>query len=137
MWSAEEPSAARASAQSARAAFPLAPGANGLNFASLAAIGTVLGLVTTAPGMPAVMTPLAGALATATGLPLETVLMSEALGFSNNVLPYQSPPLVVATHLTDLPARATTKLSLALFAATTLAILPLDFFWWRLLGWLG
>ncbi len=120
--------------RAARAAFPLAPGASALNFASLAAAGGLLGLVTTAPGMPAVMTPLAGTLSAASGLPVRTVLMAEVLGFSTNLLPYQSPPLVVATQLTDLSLRATTKLSLALFAAAVALILPLDFLWWRLLG---
>lgn len=114
--------------------FPLAPGARATNFASLAAIGTFLGVVTAGPGMPAVMTPLAAALAAATGLPLGSVLQSEALGYSNPVLPYQSPPVVVATQLTDLRPRATTVLSLALFAATSLVLLPLDYLWWRLLG---
>lgn len=118
-------------------AFPLARGSPALNFASLAAIGTALAIVTTAPGMPAVMTPLAGALSAATGLPVEAVLLSEPVGFSNNVLPYQSPPLVVATQLTGLPMRATSTLSLALFAATSSVIIPLDYLWWRLLGWLG
>jgi di/tricarboxylate transporter len=120
-----------------QAAFPLAPGAAAMNFASLSAIGIVLAAATTAPGMPAVMTPLARGLAHATGLPLETVLMSETLGFCTTVLPYQSPPLVVAAHLCELPRGATAKLSLAVFAASALAVLPLDYAWWRLLGRLG
>jgi len=121
----------------ARAALPLAPGADARNFASLAGMGTVLGLLTTAPGLPAVMTPLAESLATSTGLPLRSVLMAEVLGFSNNALPYQSPPLVLATQLSDLPTRSATAVSLALFVVTTAILLPLDFLWWRLLGWLS
>jgi di/tricarboxylate transporter len=120
-----------------QAAFPLSPGAGALNFASLAAIGIVLTVVTTGPGMPAVMTPLARTLAQATGLPLETVLLSETLGFSTPVLPYQNPPLVVAAHLCELPRGATARLSLAVFAASVLVVLPLDYAWWRLLGRLG
>jgi di/tricarboxylate transporter len=120
-----------------QAAFPLAPGAGIANFASLAAIGIVLALVTTGPGMPAVMTPLARGLSQATGLPLDTVLLSETLGFSTTVLPYQSPPLVVSASLCDLPRGATARLSLAVFAASVLVVLPLDYGWWRLLGRLG
>jgi hypothetical protein len=116
---------------------PLAPGAGGRNLAALAAMGTAIGLVTTSPGVPAVMTPLAGSLAQATGLPLRAVLMSEVLGFANNVLPYQSPPLVVATQITDLSPRAVLKLTLALAAATMLLLLPADVAWWWALGWLG
>jgi hypothetical protein len=122
--------------EAARAAFPLEPGAGALNFASLATMGSLLGVLTTAPGMPAVMTPLAASLAGASGLPIRTVLMAEVLGFSNNILPYQSPPLLVATHVSDLPLGATTKLSLLLFGVTTAIVLPLDFLWWKLLGWL-
>lgn len=114
--------------------FPLAPGARALNYASLAAIGITLSLVTTGPGMPAVMTPLSRGLAQATGLPLETVLLSQTLGFSTPLLPYQNPPLVVAAHLTDLPRGATARLTLAVFAASVLVVLPLDYAWWRLLG---
>jgi hypothetical protein len=83
-----------------------------------------------------VLTPLAGSLAAATGLPLKAVLMSEVLGFSNNLLPYQSPPLIVATQITDLPFRAVLKLTVALAAATVLVLLPADLLWWRALGWL-
>lgn len=123
--------------RAARTALPLAPGAGALNFASLAAMGTMLGLVTTAPGMPAVMTPLAGALSTSAALPLKTVLMAEPLGFSNVLFPYQSPPLVVAAQLSRLPPRTTLRVSLVLAAVTALVLLPLDYLWWRALGWIG
>jgi hypothetical protein len=82
------------------------------------------------------MTPIAAPLAAATALPLKTVLMSEVLGFSNVVLPYQSPPLVIATYVSDAPRAAVLKVSLVLAAATTLALLPADYLWWRALGWL-
>lgn len=119
-----------------RAVLPLRPGSVGLSFGSLVAMGTLLALVTTAPGLPAVMTPLASSLASATGLPLRSVLMSEVLGFSNNLLPYQSPPLVLATQLAELPTGAASKVALALFAVSSAVVLPVDYLWWRLLGWL-
>ena len=114
---------------------PLSPHRHGLNFASLATLGAALGLLTTAPGLPAVMTSLVGPLAEATGLPLRTVLMSEALGYSNILLPYQSPPLVVASQLAQVPSRATAGACVALFVVTSALLLPLDYLWWRLLGW--
>ena len=120
----------------ARAALPLAPGAPAARFASLAAMGVALSLLTTGPGLPAVMTPLVGPLATASGLPVRTVVMAEVLGFSTNLLPYQSPPVVVAAQLVDLPSRKATAVSLALFALTVGVLLPLDYLWWQLLGWL-
>ncbi len=38
-------------------------------------------------------------LAEVTGLPVESILMMQVLGFSTILLPYQAPPLVVAMHL--------------------------------------
>jgi hypothetical protein len=112
----------------------LAPGAAVHNFASLAALSTLIGTVTTLPGAPGVLTPVAGALAGASGLPVETVLMSQVLGFSTVLLPYQAPPLVLALHLSGAPYRGAVVLCLALAAVTALLLLPLDFLWWRLLG---
>jgi len=115
---------------------PLAPGATALNFACLAAIGSVVALFATVTGVPAVMTPLAGGLAQITGMPLESVLMSEVLGFSNPILPYESPPLVVAMQLGGEGMGHAVKLCLWLGAATLLLLYPLDFLWWRVLGWI-
>jgi di/tricarboxylate transporter len=123
-------------AQRLAADLGLAPGAPFRNFAGLAALGTGLGTVTTLPGAPAVLTPVSGALARAAGLPVETVLMSQVLGFSNVLLPYQAPPLVLALHLSGVPYAAAARLCLALALVSLLVLLPIDFLWWRLLGWL-
>jgi anion transporter len=106
------------------------------NVAALASISSLVATITTLPGVPAVMTPLAEELARTTGLPLETVLMTQVLGFSNVLLPYQSPPLLAAIALGNLPARAAAKLCLVLFLVTILALTPLDLLWWHLIGWL-
>lgn len=119
------------------AVFGLSPEDGPLRSAAvLAAISTAVAAATTLPGVPAVMTPSAEALAGLTGLPLATVLMTQVFGFSNVLLPYQSPPLLVAIQLGALPAAAVTRLCLALFAATALVLTPLDLVWWRLIGWL-
>ncbi len=116
--------------------FPLAPGRSATNFASLAAVGSLLSIVTTAPGLPAVLTPLASSFASATGLPIRTVLMTEVLGFSNNLLPYQTAPVLVSLQLSDTPIRVGARLTLTLFVVTSLVLLPLDYLWWKLLAWL-
>jgi len=115
---------------------PLAPGNPVGNFIGLTILSTVVSLVTTLPGAPAVLTPLTAQLAEASGLPVETVLMTQVLGFSNPILPYQSAPLVVALHLGGERLAPARDLCLLLAAATILLLLPLDFLWWRLLGWL-
>ncbi|KAB2919300.1 MAG: sodium:sulfate symporter [Hyphomicrobiaceae bacterium] len=106
------------------------------NVAALAVISSLVATLTTLPGVPAVMTPLADELARTAGLPLETVLMTQVLGFSNVLLPYQSPPLLAAIALGNLPAGAAAKLCLVLFLVTTLVLTPLDLLWWHLVGWL-
>lgn len=113
----------------------LEPGANARNFAALTLTSTLIGTITTLPGVPAVLTPLAGEMAHSSGLPIKTVLMTQVVGFSTMLLPYQSAPLVVAMQLGQESIRAAMKLCLALAAATVL-LLPLDYFWWHLLGWI-
>lgn len=115
---------------------PLQPGQPDLNFLSLLVTMTLVAVVTTLPGQPAVMTPLAGELAAASGLPLESVLMLQVLGFSTILLPFQSAPLVVATQLGGESLAATQKVLLGLAAITVVVLFPLDWLWWRLLGWL-
>ncbi len=115
---------------------PLAPDHPAMNFASLATVSTLVSMITTLPGAPTVLTPLAEQMAKASGLPLDVVLMSQVLGFSNPILPYESAPLVVAMQLGGERLAAAQKLCLLLAAATILVLLPLDYGWWRLLGWL-
>lgn len=115
---------------------PLAPGHTLGNVGALSAMGAALGLVSTLPALPAVLTPLAKDLATATGLPLETVLMLQVPVFSTVFLPYQSPPIMIAMQLGGVGLRHGTRLCLALAVITVLVLLPLDYLWWRALGWL-
>jgi anion transporter len=115
---------------------PLSPGNDVGNFAGLAALSTLLGLATTLPGVPAVLTPMTGHLAEASGWPVEAVLMSQVLGFSNPILPYESAPLVVAMHLGGERLKPARDLCLLLALISVVVLLPLDFLWWKLLGWL-
>lgn len=115
---------------------PLAPGHAITNFTSLSVISTLVSIATTLPGAPAVLTPMAGQMAEASGLSVAAVLMSQVLGFSNPVFPYQSAPLVVALQLGGGSLASAQKLCLWLAGLTFVVLLPLDYLWWRLLGWL-
>lgn len=115
---------------------PLAPGHQATNFTALAVLSTVVSVVTTLPGAPAVLTPMAGQMAEASGLSVEAVLMSQVLGFSNPILPYQSAPMVVAMQLGGERLGPAQKLCLWLAGITVAILLPLNFLWWRLLGWI-
>jgi hypothetical protein len=83
-----------------------------------------------------VLTPLANDMANAAGLPVQTVLMTQVLGFSMVLFTYQAPPLVMAVQLGGLKPITVTKFCLILTLATILFLLPINFLWWRLLGWI-
>ncbi len=115
---------------------PMAPGQDFANFVSLSLLATLTAVISTMPGVPAVLTPLAEQLAAQTGLPVETVLMTQVIGFSTVLLPYQAPPVLIALGLAKEPPRVIVKMLLILAAVTFLVLVPLDFLWWRMLGWI-
>lgn len=115
---------------------PLDPAHPALNFALLAGIATLINPLTTLPGVPAVLTPLAGQMAEASGMPIRAVLMSQVLGFSTIIFPYVSAPLVVGMQIGGEKLAPAARLCLVLAAVTILILWPLDFLWWRLLGWI-
>lgn len=112
----------------------LHPGASAYNFAALTGVSTLVGMIATLPGLPAVMVPLAGPIAEATGWSLEMVLMVQVIGMTSLALPYQSPPLVVALHLSGVRIRDAARATLILSAITLLVLAPLDYLWWQFLG---
>lgn len=111
-----------------------APGEPLRSTLALGGMATLVALVTNQPGVPLVMTPGAGQLAGLTGLPLATVLMTQALAFSNVLLPFQAPPLIMAAQAGNLPMREMTRVCLILFALTLVVLTPLDLVWWWCLG---
>ncbi len=115
-------------------AIELDPDSPGRSFFVLSLLATGLGTVSTMPGVPAILTPIAGDMAAASGLPVETVLMTFVVGFSTVFFPYQVPPLIVLLQLGNIPARAAASTALVTAAATVVLLLPLDYLWWRFLG---
>jgi cytochrome bd-type quinol oxidase subunit 2/di/tricarboxylate transporter len=107
-----------------------------LNYISLTLTATLTGVVTTVPGAPAVLTPLAADMATASGLPIKTLLMSQVLGFSTVIFPYQAPPLIVGMQLAGEKMAPAMKFCLILAGLTVLVLLPVNYIWWQILGWL-
>lgn len=113
------------------------PGADFTNFMVLSLFATVVGLVTTNPAQPAVVAPLAGQFAEAAGWPLNAALMTMAVGFTVMVLPYQVPPAVVGIRLAGLGMRTVMRLVVPLAVISVAVLLPLDYLWWRLIGYFG
>lgn len=116
---------------------PFAPHDPARSFGLLAALATLVGLVATLPGVPPIMTSLLQPLVAATGWSPLAVAMTQVLGFSTVILPYQAPPLVVAIQSGGLDARDVVRLCLVTAAITVAVLWPLDYGWWRLTGWIG
>lgn len=116
---------------------PLASGHSFTNFFSLSAMAALTGLVATIPGVPTVLTPMAPDLSAATGMSLPAVLMTQVIGFSTVIFPYQVGPLIVAMQLSGERLGYLLKITLPLALITFVLLVPLDYLWWCLLGWLN
>jgi di/tricarboxylate transporter len=114
----------------------LAPGDRGHALIAVVGTGMVLGLAATVVSVPAILTPLSQGIADVTGMPLDVVLMMQALAYSTIFFPYQLPPLLVAAQITGLGLQRTTRFALMLAAVTVTVLLPLDYLWWGILGFL-
>ncbi len=115
----------------------LTPGHDFINYLAMVAAFTLTPMVTTTPAMPAIVSPLAADIAAATGIPLWTVLMTEVTGFATIVLPYQMPPVVLTMQLGKVPYGHCVRLTLALAAISLVLFVPLNYLWWRVLGYFG
>ena len=100
----------------------------------LLGITTGTGLITSLPGIPSILVPLAESLAQAADIPLKTVLMLLVPAFSTVLVPYQAPPLIVAMHYSGITYRKLAFACLGMAALTVLILFPLDMLWWKLLG---
>ena len=106
------------------------------SLAALSGLAMLLGMVSTMPGVPAILVPIAGDLQAASGLTMEAVLMSQVLGFSTVWFPYQVPPIIVGMQLGGVSLRDGLKATSSTALISVVVLLPLDAVWWRLLGYL-
>lgn len=100
----------------------------------LTGISATLGLLATHGGMAALMPSLAKDLAAASGLSIDAVVGTIVLGYSIFLLPYQVPPSVVGFQIAEIPHRAAVLATLWIGIATAAVTVPLQFVWWRLIG---
>jgi anion transporter len=113
----------------------LQPDSDFTNFMVLGMLNAMAGLLLTNPAQPAVMTALSGPFADAAGWPLNAAVMTIAVGFNVMLLPYQVPPIVVGMHAAAVPVRTALRLTTPLAALGIVVFLPLDYLWWRIIGY--
>ena len=119
------------------AVFPFSQGADALNYGLLSAVSTFIPLLVTNPGVPAVLSPLAQEFALNTGLSIEAVLMTQVIGFTNVILPYQASPIIIAMAMGGVKMVEGAKLTLAITLIGFLVLIPLNYFWWQIAGLIG
>ncbi len=115
---------------------PLDIGKPFLNYMSLSILSLVTGIFTTQPGIPAVLTPFAGELAKVTGFSIKVVVMTQVVGFSQPLFPYQVPPLLIGMQIAGVHLFEAFKLCFFLMLAAIVLLFPLDYLWWHVIGWL-
>lgn len=115
---------------------PLSPDRPAQNFVALSLTAVVTGVVSTTAGTPAILTPLAGEFARASGLALKTVIMTQVIGISTVLLPYQAASIVVGMTVAGESLGPAVRLCFALALFGILVLIPIDYFWFRALGWL-
>jgi di/tricarboxylate transporter len=128
---------ARALGEALEAGLELDRGADALNFTLLAVLSTAAGALVTNPAQPVLLAPLASHFADATGWPLKAALMSIALGITTAVFPYQVPPMILGMQIADLKQRRVFRITVPVAVVSLFILLPLDYLWWRLIGYFG
>lgn len=112
----------------------MGPGHDFINFLLLSITSALGGLIATTPGVPTVLTPMAADFAQATGLSLNAVLMTQVVGFSTVIFPYQVAPLIIAMQLSKEPLIQLTRVTIRLALISIVVLMPLDYLWWQRLG---
>ena len=120
-----------------RATLDLQPNADFTNFMLLSVLNALGGAAFTNPALPAVMTPLAAPFAEAAGWPLAAALMTIAVGYNIAIFPYQVPPIVVGMSAGRVPLAAAMRVTVPLALVVGLLFMPLEYLWWRLIGYFG
>jgi anion transporter len=123
--------------QMTEVALPLERGADFPNFIKLSVFSTFAAMLSTNPAQPAVLGPLAEHFAEATAWPLKATLMTFGVGFTTFLLPYQVPPVIVGMQVGGVRLATMLRLSLPLAIFGIVLMLPLQYLWWRVIGYFG
>lgn len=105
-------------------------------FAAFTGTAIIMQLFATLPGTVVVLAPFAPDIAAASGLPVLTVLMMLVNGFTTIFFPYQTAPILVGVRMGGLSIADAVRVMAPLSIISILTILPLNYFWWKLLGYI-
>jgi di/tricarboxylate transporter len=127
----------RALGEALQAGLRLEHGRDAQNFAILTLLSTAAGAFVTNVAQPALLAPLASHFAEAAGWPLKAALMTIVLGFTTAIFPYQVPPMLVGVQVAGLRLRRVLRITVPLAMVSLLVLLPINYFWWRAIGYFG
>jgi len=105
-------------------------------FYAMSLVSFVTALVSNVSASLAVVTPTAVDLAEATGLPLKTAALAQLNGLSSLVFPYQALPIMVGLAMGGVPMIKVVKFSVILAGIGLFVLTPLNFYYWRALGYI-
>ena len=105
-----------------------------ITFYEIFAISAAVGVVTTFPAAPPIVTSFSDAIAQATGWPLESVLLVQVPSWMVYPFPHEAPPVAMAMAVGGVPMREAFRLTSVYFVVGILLILPLQYLWGRMLG---
>ena len=89
----------------------------------------------TPPAMPVpTMMAAVGGISQATGLPIETGMVSLTAGATALLLPYVAAPMVVGLAIGKVDQRIAAKFTLWSALISYVTIIPLNAMWWKLIG---
>jgi di/tricarboxylate transporter len=114
----------------------ISPGNDFINFYLINGLNLVITALGTTAGAPAILSPLAGELAKATGWPVLTVLYAQIPALLFFPLPYAMPAVIAGVAMGALRFKHAIKALCVLSAVGFLLILPLQFLWWQVIGYL-
>lgn len=105
-------------------------------YAAFSGTAIIMQLFATLPGTIVVLTPFTPDIAAASGLPVLTVLMMLVNGFTTVFFPYQTAPILVGIRIGGIAIADGIRVMVPLAIISILTLLPLNYFWWRLLGYM-
>jgi anion transporter len=127
----------RALGEALQAGLQLKGGQDAINFGILTLLSTATGAVVTNVAQPALLAPLASHFAEATGWPIKAALMTIVLGFTTAIFPFQVPPMLVGVQVAGLRLKRVLRITVPLAAVSLAVLLPINYFWWRAIGYFG